>query len=126
LQGNPRFAKAHLGLASALSDSGDLRGAFEVLERMFATSPVQDSRALPTFEYASRTYRSLAQRIAEDTPTSDEAEIDSLKAEVERISRYPVKFEEVDIDGKIPNYRQECLYHFKASFRGQDCQSGGP
>ncbi len=111
LQANPRFANAHLGLASALSDSGDLRGAFDVLERMFATSSVQDSRALPTFEYASRTYRSLAQRIAEDTLTSGEAEIDSLKVEAERISRYPVRFEEADLGAQATAVTETAWQH---------------
>ncbi len=111
LQANPRFANAHLGLASALSDSGDLRRAFDVLERMFATSSVQDSRALPTFEYASRTYRSLAQRIAEDTLTSGEADIDSLHAEAERISRYPVRFEESDIGAQATAITETAWQH---------------
>jgi len=101
VEANPRFANAHLGLAAVLSDSGEPRRAFDVLEQMFATCLVQDSRALPTFEHASRTYRSLAARIAEESIGAGEAEIDSLKDEVERISRFPVKFEDADLGVQI-------------------------
>jgi len=111
LKANPRFANAHLGLAAALSDSGEPRRAFDVLEQMFATSPVQDSRALPTFEHASRTYRSLAQRIAEETLASGEAEIESLKEEAERISRHPVEFEEADLGVQMTAVTETAWQH---------------
>ncbi|HTO03562.1 MAG TPA: hypothetical protein VL069_07665, partial [Opitutus sp.] len=111
MNANPRFANAHLGLASALSESGDLRRAFHVLEQMFATSPVQDSRAVPTFEYASRTYRSLAQRIAEDALPGGEAEIGSLKAEAERISRCTVEFEEADFGVQMTAVTETAWQH---------------
>ena len=35
LKENPKFANAHFSLAIALADSGELRRAFDVLERMF-------------------------------------------------------------------------------------------
>jgi len=111
LEANPRFANAHLGLAAALSDSGEPRHAFEVLDQMFTTSLVQDSRALPTFEHASRTYRSLAEHIAEVTLASGEAEINLLKAEAERISRYPVQFEEADFGVQMTAVTETAWQH---------------
>jgi Flp pilus assembly protein TadD len=94
LKENPKFAHAHLGLATALADSGELRRAFEVLERMFSLSVVQDTRAMATFEQAGRFYRDLAKRLAQESIEVAEAEVETLTREAERVSGFQVQFEE--------------------------------
>lgn len=111
LTANPRFAHAHLGLSAALSDSGESRRAFEVLERMFATSAVPDARAMPTFEQAGRTCRALAQRLADETADLAEAEIETLAREAERVSRCPVKFEDADFGVRITAVTETAWQH---------------
>jgi len=111
LNANPRFAQAHLGLATALADSGDARRAFAVLEKMFVTSAVQDTRSMPTFEQASRTYRALAHQLAGETAALAEAEIEALAGEAERVSRCPVKFEEGDFGVRITAATETAWQH---------------
>jgi Flp pilus assembly protein TadD len=94
LKENSKFAHAHLGLATALADSGELRRAFEVLERMFSLSVVQDTRAMATFEQAGRFYRDLAKRLAQESIEVAEAEVETLTREAERVSGFQVQFEE--------------------------------
>jgi tetratricopeptide (TPR) repeat protein len=96
LKENPKFANAHLGLATAVADSGDLRRAFDVLVRVFSSSVVQDSRAMPTFERAGRFYRDLAKRLAQESIEAAEAEVESIAREAERVSGFSVQFEEGD------------------------------
>lgn len=94
LRDNPTFANAHFGLAVALVDSGELRKGFDALERMFQAGVVTDSRTLPTFQRASAYYRELAKRLGEATLEKAEAEIEALANEAEKISGYPVVFED--------------------------------
>jgi tetratricopeptide (TPR) repeat protein len=96
LKENPKFAHAHLGLATALADSGELQRAFEVLERMFSSSVVQDTRAMPTFERAGRFYLDLAKRLAQESIEAAEAEVETIAREAERVSGFPVQIEEGD------------------------------
>lgn len=98
LKANPRFANAHFGLAVALADAGEPLRGFDTLERMFRTAVVQDSRAMPTFERAGMYYRDLAKRLARESMEPAEAEIETLAKEAERISGYPVVFEDGDFD----------------------------
>jgi hypothetical protein len=81
-------------LATALADSGELRRAFEVLERMFSLSVVQDTRAMATFEQAGRFYRDWAKRLAQESIEVAEAEVETLTREAERVSGFQVQFEE--------------------------------
>lgn len=96
LKENPRLVNAHFGLAVALADSGEPRGAFEALNKLFASGVVQDSRSMPTFERASRYYRELATRLAAETLEAAEAEVESLAREAERLSGFPIQLEEGD------------------------------
>jgi hypothetical protein len=111
LQANPRFPNAYLGLALALADSGESRRALEVLEKMFGASVVQDARSMPTFEQASRTYRAVAKRLAEETMAAAEAEIDNLSREAERVSGSPVVFEDVALDAQSTAVTQTAWQH---------------
>lgn len=101
LKEQPKFANAHFGLAAALADSGETRKAFNTLERMFATCVVQDSRALSTFEQAGRYYRELAQRLASETIEAAETDVEALRQEAERLSGFPVTFEDGDFGKRI-------------------------
>jgi tetratricopeptide (TPR) repeat protein len=111
LRANPRFAHAHLGLAAALSDSGQSRRAFEVLEELFATSTVDDTRALPTFEHASRTYREFAQRLADETLDAAETEVESLTREAKRVSGCRIEIEDADLGSQVTAVTQTAWLH---------------
>ena len=102
---NPKFPNAYLGLARALAEQGELRSAFEALERMYATSVVQDARSLPMIEHAGGFYRDLAMRLATATMEAAEAEVESLAAEVERVSGFSVQFEDGDLGVQMPDSR---------------------
>lgn len=101
LRENPTFAQAHFGLAAALADSGELQKGFEALERMFQSAVVTDTRTVPTFHRASAYYRELAQRLGETTFEKAEAAVEALAAETEKISGYPVVFEESALDARM-------------------------
>jgi tetratricopeptide (TPR) repeat protein len=101
LRENPTFAQAHFGLAVALADSGELQKGFEALERMFRAAVVTDTRSLPTFQRASVYYRELATRLGEATLENAEAEIATLAEEAEKISGYPVVFEDGEFNGQM-------------------------
>jgi len=78
---------------------------------MVVTSTVLDARALPTFEQASRTYRALAQRLADETANQAAAEIETLAREAERVSRCPVKFEDGDFGVRITAVTETAWQH---------------
>src|SRR5687767_5709413 len=63
---------------------------------MFASGVVQDTRTMPTFERAGHVYRELAKRLAEESMESAEAEVEGIAREAERVSGFPVQFEEGD------------------------------
>jgi hypothetical protein len=57
---------------------------------------VQDRRAMPTFERTERFYRDLAKRLAHESIEAAEAEVETVTREAERVSGFPVQFEEGD------------------------------
>src|SRR5690606_11200827 len=63
---------------------------------MFASGVVQDSRTIPTFERAGHVYRELAKRLAQESMETAVAEVESMAHEAERVSGFPVQFEEAD------------------------------
>lgn len=101
LRENPTFAQAYFGLAGALADSGEPRKGFEALERMFQTAVVTDTRTLPAFHRASAYYRQLAERLGEATIENAEADVEALANETEKVSGYPVVFEEGELKASM-------------------------
>ena len=68
---------------------------------MFASSVVQDTRDMPTFEQAGRYYQELAKRLAAETIETAEAEVETLAREAERVSGFPEQFEDEDLGVQI-------------------------
>jgi hypothetical protein len=68
---------------------------------MFASSVVQDTRDMPTFEQAGRYYQELAKRLAAETIETAEAEVETLAREAERVSGFPAQFEDEDLGVQI-------------------------
>ena len=88
----------HLGLVAAVrAASTEFSNRTNVPVRLsWVNLAGRLSEAMPTFEQAGRTYRAIAKRLAEETRETAEAEVEALAREAERVSGFPVEFEEGD------------------------------
>jgi hypothetical protein len=116
---NPEFANAYYGKALTLAEDGQTEAATETLVHLFGTAKIQDTRSRPVFEGARELYAKIQHQLAVDRHSHAFKAIQDYKAEMEKLSGYPVKFEETDFKDLLGiktrrGYDPELLGHLEA------------
>lgn len=96
----PDLPNAYYGLAVACQRNGQPDLALGALDELFARARMQDSRSGPTFDLARRLYADLNTARAERAHPEAFKTVENLRAELERLSGYPVRVTEGEFQDK--------------------------
>jgi tetratricopeptide (TPR) repeat protein len=101
IKANPDFANAYYGEAMVYAKSRQPDKALASLSRLFARAKMQDARSQSVYEGA----REMFAKLQADMATRNQSEafkcIQNYKAEMEKLSGYPVRIEEGDFEDKV-------------------------
>ena len=101
IQSSPDFANAYLGEAITFDAMQQPDKALTALDRLFIRAKAQDARSKTVFEKA----RQLLARLQVDLADRSQSEVFKLvqnyKAEMEKLSGYPIRVQEENLEGKI-------------------------
>ena len=122
---NPEFANAYYGKAITLAEDGQTEAASETLVQLFRTAKMQDARSRPVFEGARELHAKIQRQLAVDRHSHAFKAIQDYKAEMEKLSGYPVKFEETDFKDLLGAtiqmaWKHGRSYHLIKTRRGYD------
>ena len=98
---NPQLANAYFGEAMTHQAGNNPDQALDALERMFRHGKAQDARSQPVYEGARQLFLKLQAELTE----RDESEVFKLvqnhKADMARLSGFPIQVQEEDFDSKV-------------------------
>ncbi len=98
---SPDFANAYLGKATVLLDLSKAAEAAAVLEEMFKTAKLQDSRSEPVFQQAQMLYAEAETEVARTKAGATREAILALENRAEELSGYPVKEISEELEAKV-------------------------
>ena len=98
---NPEFANAYYGEAIAYESTNKPDAALETLHRMFAQAKMQDARSKPVYDGARQLFAKLQAELAERNQSEVFKLVQNYKADMEKLSGYPIRIQEEDFESKI-------------------------
>jgi Tfp pilus assembly protein PilF len=98
---NPDFANSYYGQAMTHSKTGQPEKAMAVLERLFSRAKVQDVRSKPVFDGARNLFAKLQGELAERNQSEAFKLVQNYKAEVERLSGFPVRVRSGELEAGL-------------------------
>ena len=98
IKANPEFANPYYGKALTLAEDGQSQTASDTLTHVFAQAKMQDARSQPVFDGARELYVTVQQKLAVEHHSDTFKCVQDYKAEMERLSGFPVRFEETDFE----------------------------
>lgn len=96
---NPDFANSYYGKAVVFNKSDEPAKAVESLEQLFSRAKTQDVRSKPVFEAARRLFAKLQDDLAERNESEMFKLVQGYKIELEKLSGYPIRIQEVEFKG---------------------------
>jgi tetratricopeptide (TPR) repeat protein len=96
---NPDFANSYYGEAIAFNKSGQPETALSLLERLFGRAKMQDVRSKPVYEGARQMYAKLQGELAERNESEMFKLVQGYKLEMEKLSGYSIRIQEVEFKG---------------------------
>jgi tetratricopeptide (TPR) repeat protein len=101
IDSNPEFANAYYGEAIAYHDLGKPEQAVATLNRLFTKAKMQDARSKPVFDGARKMYPQLQVELAKRNQSDVFKAVQNYKADMERLSGYPIRIQEEEFENKI-------------------------
>jgi tetratricopeptide (TPR) repeat protein len=98
---NPEFANAYYGEAIAYDSTQKPDAALETLNRMFAQAKMQDARSKPVHDGARQLFAKLQVDLAERSQSEVFKLVQNYKADMEKLSGYPIRIQEENFESKI-------------------------
>jgi tetratricopeptide (TPR) repeat protein len=98
---NPEFANPYYGKALTLAEHGQPQSADETLASLFARAKMQDARSQPVFEGARELYVKVHRELAVRQHSDAFKCVQDYKAAMEKLSRFPIRFEETDFEDML-------------------------
>lgn len=98
---NPTFVNPYYGKAITLAEDDQPEVAENVLSRLFRTAKMQDARSQPVFEGARQLYVKVQRELATRHHSDAFKCVQDYKAAMEKLSGYPIKFEETDFEDML-------------------------
>jgi tetratricopeptide (TPR) repeat protein len=122
---HPVFANAYYGKALTLAEGGQPQAAYEALTHLFTTAQMQDARSQPVFEGARQLYVKVQRDLAVRHHSEAFKSVQDYKAAMEKVSGFPIKFEETDFEDMLGATIQMAWkhgrdYHLIKTRRGYD------
>src|SRR5437773_8620494 len=94
IKANPEFANQYYGKALALAQDGQSQAASDTLTQLFAEAKMQDARSQPVFDGARELYVTLQRKLAGQHHSDAYKCVQDYKVKMEKLSGFPVRFEE--------------------------------
>jgi Tfp pilus assembly protein PilF len=115
IQANPDFANPYYGRAVAFAESNEPEKAVDSLMQLFARAKMQDARSQPVFDGARELFAKLEIDLARRNHSEAFKCIQDYKSEMEKLSGFPIRFEETDFEDQLGATVQMAWKH------GRDC-----
>ena len=125
IEANPEFANPYYGKALALAQDGQSQAASDTLTQLFAEAKMQDARSQPVFDGARELYVTLQRKLAGQHHSDAFKCVQDYKVKMEKLSGFPVRFEETDFEDMLGATIQMAWkhgrdYHVIKTRRGYD------
>src|SRR5436189_646901 len=125
IEANPEFANPYYGKALTLAEDGQSQAASDTLTQLFAEAKMQDARSQPVFDGARELYVTVQQKLAVEHHSDAFKCLQDYKAKMEKLSGFPVRFEETDFEDMLGATIQMAWkhgrdYHVIKTRRGYD------
>ena len=125
ISANPEFANPYYGKALTLAEDGQSQAASDTLTQLFAEAKMQDARSQPVFDGARELYLTVQRKLATEHHSDAFKCVQDYKAKVEKLSGFPVRFEETDFEDMLGATIQMAWkhgrdYHLIKTRRGYD------
>jgi tetratricopeptide (TPR) repeat protein len=101
IQSNPEFANAYYGEAIAYDKLEQPDKSLATLERLFAHAKMQDARSKPVYDGARQLFGKLQVDLAQRNESETFKLVQNYKAEMEKLSGYPIRIQEENFESKI-------------------------
>ena len=101
IKSNPEFANAYYGEAIAFSRLEQPEKAVATLERLFTNAKMQDARSKPIYDGSRQLFGKLQSDLAQRNESETFKIVQNYKAEMERLSGYPIRIQEENFESKI-------------------------
>src|SRR6266480_2250182 len=101
IQANPDFANPYYGRAVAFAESNEPEKAMDSLTQLFARAKMQDARSQPVFDGARELFAKLEIDLARRNHSEAFKCIQGYKSEMEKLSGFPIRFEETDFEDQL-------------------------
>jgi len=101
IQSNPEFANAYYGEAIVYDRLEQPDKSLATLERLFARAKMQDARSKPVYDGARQLFGKLQVDLAQRNESETFKLIQNYKAEMEKLSGYPIRIQEETFESKI-------------------------
>src|SRR6266498_1739356 len=101
IEANPEFANAYYGKALTLAEDGQSEAASDTLTQLFADAKMQDARSQPVFDGARELYVTVQRKLAVEHHSDAFKCVQDYKAKMEKLSGFPVRFEETDFEDQL-------------------------
>jgi hypothetical protein len=101
IQSNPEFANAYYGEAIVYHDLQQPDKSLATLERLFAHAKMQDARSKPVYDGARQLFGKLQVDLAQRNESETFKLVQNYKAEMEKLSGYPIRIQEEKFESKI-------------------------
>jgi len=125
IKANPEFANPYYGKALTLAQDGQSQAASDTLTELFAEAKMQDARSQPVFDGARELYVTVQRKLAVEHHSDAFKCVQDYKARMEKLSGFPVRFEETEFEDMLGATIQMAWkhgrdYHLIKTRRGYD------
>src|SRR5437667_3032884 len=125
IKANPEFGNPYYGKALTLAEDGQSQAASDTLTQLFAEAKMQDARSQPVFDGARELYVTVQRKLAVEHHSDAFKSVQDYKAKIEKLSGFPVRFEETDFEDMLGATIQMAWkhgrgYHLIKTRRGYD------
>jgi Tfp pilus assembly protein PilF len=108
---HPQFANALYGKAMVLQSLGELSRSAETLRTLFHQAEYQDARSAPVFENARHLLLEVERTLADKRFPDTFKAVESYRADVERLSGFPVRVSPEDLPDMLSGVAQIAWKH---------------
>ena len=125
IEANPDFANPYYGKAVVFADANQPEKAIDSLTQLFTRAKMQNARSQPVYDGARQLFAKLQVDLAQLNHSEAFKCIQDYKSEMERLSGFPIRFEETDFEDQLGATIQMAWkhgrdYHVIKTRRGYD------
>ena len=113
IKSNPELSNAYYGEAIVYHDLGQPDKSLATLERLFTNATKQDARSQPVYDGARQLFGTLQAGLAECNQSEAFKLVQNYKADMEKLSGYPVRIQEENLAGNLGATMQMAWKHHR-------------